>query len=302
MQEYLDEIESWMEQVRDEDTNVEDYNFLDRLLHGSSETGGKSNGVANVGAYLAIYEEDGELVVDEELVEELDRRQEESEEHVGHSRFQNIVYDATSKKREGKTLYEKGVDGHGKLEEMLTAFRENADYEDSPPPSNEQANKDNDANDKMLVSKTASPIPNGGAENSTKGGDNMVTDNELNDQTKRRRNAHRGAIRALTGQGATVKEAAEAADAARDAYLEAEGDLEEARDTLYQVLGQDEEIFGYAEEALTKYDEVLEDEVIDPLEDIDHDGYDLTRVRHNIRETGKTFEDETPDDPSDLVK
>lgn len=139
MKEYLGEIEGWMKQVRDEETSVEDYDFIDELAHGGSSNNG-NNGVANVGAYLAIWEEDGELYVDEELVDALDEQQ--AEEHSGGNRFRNIVYDAVTEKRENNTLYDKGVDGHEFLQNMISEFRKEADI--SPPNNNKF--KTNDPN------------------------------------------------------------------------------------------------------------------------------------------------------------
>ncbi|MFB6145973.1 MAG: hypothetical protein ABEJ99_05750 [Candidatus Nanohaloarchaea archaeon] len=131
MEEYLDEIEGWMEQVCDDELSVEDYDFLDRLVHGGSKNNG-NNGVANVGAYLAIYEEDGELQVDEELVQTLDEQQ--AEEHYGRKRFSNIVHDAQTSKREDNTLHDKGVDGHQVIREWINDFRDSADWRNVPDP------------------------------------------------------------------------------------------------------------------------------------------------------------------------
>ena len=123
-----EEVRSWIEQVENEDTSVEDYEFLDRLTHGGPEHNG-SGGLANIGAYLAIHEEDGEIVVEEDLVEALDERQ--SEESVG-KRFRNIVYDAQTSKREGNTLYDRGVKGHEFLEQLATEFERNVDLDSLP--------------------------------------------------------------------------------------------------------------------------------------------------------------------------
>lgn len=131
MEEYLEEIESWMNQVRDDSLSVEDYNFLDRLMHKGSSNNG-NNGVANIGAYLAIYEEEGALKVDEELVEALDQQQ--AEKHSGGKRFSNIVFDAKNPKRENNTLYHKGVDGHQVIRQWISDFRSEAKWRNVPDP------------------------------------------------------------------------------------------------------------------------------------------------------------------------
>lgn len=155
-----DDVRSWIEQIRDENSSVEDYDFLDELTHGGPKSNG-SNGLANVGAYLAIYEENGEIQVDEEFVKALDEKQ--SEEGVG-KRFRNIVYDARTSKREGNTLYDRGVDGHGFLEDLLDEFEANADL-DSLPLDDERILKDDTQNQNS---------------NSSKGGDNKMTDQDYN--------------------------------------------------------------------------------------------------------------------------
>lgn len=56
MQEYLTKVESWISQVRDD--NVEDYDFLDDIVK-------KGDGnLANIGTYLAVYENLNDLVTD----------------------------------------------------------------------------------------------------------------------------------------------------------------------------------------------------------------------------------------------
>lgn len=147
-----EELRNWMQKVRDEDSSVEDYDFLEELTHGGPKNNG-NNGLANVGAYLAIYEEDGEITVDEELVEALDDKQ--SETSVGN-RFSNIVYDAKTSKREDNTLYDRKVDGHQFLRGLLDEFETEADL-DSLPLDNERILKDNTQNQNS---------------NSSKGGDN----------------------------------------------------------------------------------------------------------------------------------
>lgn len=156
-----EEIRSWIEQVEDEETSVQDYDFLDRLLHGGPEHNG-SGGLANVGAYLAIHEEDGEIVVEEDLVEALDERQ--SEENVG-KRFRNIVYDAQTSKREGNTLYDRGVKGHEFLERLAIEFERNVDLDSLP--SNDES---------VLKAYTQNHISN-----DNEGGDNSnMTDQDYN--------------------------------------------------------------------------------------------------------------------------
>lgn len=147
-----------MQQVRDDEHNVEDYDFLDRLVHGGSSNNG-NNGLANVGAYLAIHEEEGELKVEKDLVTALDEKQAQTN-RGGRNRFSNIVYDATTEKRENNTLYDKGVDGHEVLEELIDEFESESEY-DSLPSDNEILFKDQGLKQ---------------SSNSSNGGDNLMTE------------------------------------------------------------------------------------------------------------------------------
>jgi len=70
MQEYIQKIEGWMDQVKDEETDIEDYDFLEDAV-----TGGKTLG--NIGSYLAVYEREGEVYVDDDLLEALDQKKTE---------------------------------------------------------------------------------------------------------------------------------------------------------------------------------------------------------------------------------
>lgn len=161
MRDYLEEVETWIEEVEDPEKDVSDYDFLDRLVNKGAPRKG-NNGLANVGAYLAITEEEGEITVDEEFVEALDRKQAESE-YGGSNRISNIVYEGTTSKREENTLYDKGVDGHEVLREFVEAFRQNGNL-DSSLPHNENVLKDTTQNQNS---------------NKSKGGDNTMTDAEL---------------------------------------------------------------------------------------------------------------------------
>lgn len=140
MEDYLRDIENWMAQVRDEEVEVEDYDFLERLSHGGSSNNG-NNGLANVGAYLAIYNEDGQIIVDEELVDALDEQQ--ANKYSGRKRFRNIVHDAQTQKREDNTLEDREVDGHEVLQTMIEEFRSNADIESRGDAHMTEKNEDN---------------------------------------------------------------------------------------------------------------------------------------------------------------
>jgi hypothetical protein len=124
LEDYLNEIESWIEQVEDEEVDPEDYDFIDRVVHKGRKG---NNGTGQIGAYLAIYEQDGEVQVDEELVEVLEERQAELPQG-GRNRFSNILSEGKTKKRkDGNTIRERDVDGHQRLYNMIEAAREHMD-------------------------------------------------------------------------------------------------------------------------------------------------------------------------------
>ena len=70
MKEYIQKIEGWTDQIKDEETGVEDYDFLEEAV-----TGG--NTLGNIGSYLAVYETEDGLYVDDDLLEALDQKKTE---------------------------------------------------------------------------------------------------------------------------------------------------------------------------------------------------------------------------------
>lgn len=126
LNQYLNEIEYWIKQVEDEKVDPEEYNFVDRVVHKGKDG---NNGLGQVGAYLAVYEQDEEVQADEELIEILEERQAELPQG-GRNRFSNIISEGTTKKRKnGKTIQERGIDGHQRLYNMIEAAREKMDPE-----------------------------------------------------------------------------------------------------------------------------------------------------------------------------
>jgi hypothetical protein len=208
-----EKLRSWIEQVEDEETSVQDYDFLNHLTHGGPEHNG-SGGLANVGAYLAIHEEDGEIVVEEDLVEALDERQ--SEESVG-KRFRNIVYDAQTSKREGNTLYDRGVKGHEFLEQLATEFERNVDLDSLP--SNDES---------VLKAYTQNH-----SSNDNKGGDNSkMTDDLYNNQL----NTLAGKLNEMDEYSTEVVHAAARLERQSENVLDAAEDLiDEYRETGINV-------------------------------------------------------------------
>lgn len=175
------EVETWMNQVQDDLQDTKDYDFVEDAVT-------EGNTLGNVGSYLAVYEEDGELYVDDELLEQLDSKKTEmaKEESTQPAQIQErtnhreaIYGDIDGKQREkvrnGETTleelwkegetespmldgnfglddeYEQGT-GHKFLKEMISEFRDNT----SPP-------KEGGVKTDTISPKPKKPIrPNGG--------------------------------------------------------------------------------------------------------------------------------------------
>jgi len=170
MEEYIQKIEGWMDQVRDEETDVEDYEFLE-------EAATKGNTLGNVGSYLAVYEKDDELYVDDDLLEALDQKKTEiakeessSPTHIRErTNHREAVYgDLTGEEKlklrnDEKTIQELRDDegeidqglldgsfngensGHGFVQDMINEFKKSSNYEEVSPQDNDHNKKAEDA-------------------------------------------------------------------------------------------------------------------------------------------------------------
>lgn len=195
MKQYIGEIESWIEQVRDDDLGVEDYDFIDNIVHKGKDG---NNGLGQVGAYLAIYEnEEGDIEPDKELIDALDERQSELPQG-GKNRFSNIVYEGNTKKRDDNTLMDNEVNGHERLYSMLEAARDefnnlsDKQAPENPGPQNQVSPNDNeyiisvdDGSNDTQNPKTGQAIPDGSMPDPTntdnQGGDKMTFDDKVDE-------------------------------------------------------------------------------------------------------------------------
>ena len=107
------------------DKDVSEYNFLDKIekVHPSPSKKGNA-GLSNTYAALAIYEEEGELEPDEELVRELDSRLAEREGVNKRHRFESIIMDSDKRPGEKNSLLENQVNGHERLKNRIREFYE----------------------------------------------------------------------------------------------------------------------------------------------------------------------------------
>ena len=107
------------------DKDVSEYNFLDKIenIHPAPSRKGNA-GLSNAYAELAIYEEEGELEPDEELVRELDSRLAERDCVNKRHRFESIIMDSDKRPGEKNSLLENQVNGHERLKNRVREFYE----------------------------------------------------------------------------------------------------------------------------------------------------------------------------------
>lgn len=114
-----------IEEVRDPELDASEYTFLDDIEKIHSAPSKKGNGgLANFLANLAVYEQDGGLDVDNDLVELADERL--SDEHDGkyRKRFRNIVKDSESRPKKSDSMHDNGVNGHQRLIQQIGSLYE----------------------------------------------------------------------------------------------------------------------------------------------------------------------------------
>jgi len=114
-------IKDILEQVKDENTGPEDYDFIDEVAHPAPKKKG-NDGLGSMGAWLSIYHDGDQLTVDKELIQLLDQKQADKESVSKRSRFKNIVMDSESRPGNKKSLLDQKVDGHELLENMIEQF------------------------------------------------------------------------------------------------------------------------------------------------------------------------------------
>ncbi|MFP4038368.1 MAG: hypothetical protein ACLFTA_01135 [Candidatus Nanohaloarchaea archaeon] len=113
-----------MNEVRDTGKEASEYEFLEKIekVHPAPSKKG-NDGLANWVANLAVFEAEGDIVVDKGLVEEADRIL--TEQHGSgrdRSRIANIVYDSENRPGHKESLADNRVDGHGRILEMVGEF------------------------------------------------------------------------------------------------------------------------------------------------------------------------------------
>ncbi|MFB6191601.1 MAG: hypothetical protein ABEJ64_04185 [Candidatus Nanohaloarchaea archaeon] len=128
--EEIEKVETWIEQVENEDIDSEDYDL--------PEHDGKGlKGLANVTAYLAVYQdENGNYRADEEVIESAERPQ----------KLRNIVYG--NRREDDKGLLEK-EQGRDFVRELLEEFKQEAAYEENDTPKPENRDEEKHGGEKM---------------------------------------------------------------------------------------------------------------------------------------------------------
>jgi hypothetical protein len=121
-----DNILNAIDQVRDPDLEASDYDFLEDVHPAPREKG--NDGLANWISLLAIYEKDGKLVVDDDLVDYADEILAEDHGVQDRERISNIVYDSNNRPGKKNSLLENEVNGHARLKRMVTKFKNNSSF------------------------------------------------------------------------------------------------------------------------------------------------------------------------------
>lgn len=196
------ELNNWMSQVKNSELEAEDYDFIEKAVHGG-KNGNK--GLANFGAHLAVYGENGEKIVDEGLVERLDQVQEEYESVRKRERFQNIA----------QRIKNQEESGHQLLEDMVSEFKNNTTYQN--PENSVRLN----------------------------GGETMTNIEEMVGEIETDVNNIYSFLDELPGEEtyddlkSNLDELTDKAEAARDNYFDVRDELDEAHDeldTIYESL------------------------------------------------------------------
>ncbi|MFB6180553.1 MAG: hypothetical protein ABEJ93_01620 [Candidatus Nanohalobium sp.] len=243
-----DKLEEWIESV--EEGN---YSFLDErpdlFTHEAPERKG-DEGLGNFAALLAVYREDGELDVDDEMVEKLDQLQREN--GAGKQRYRNIT------DRLQQNLEKQNTGGHQRLREMINAYRENIN--DSLPEDNETIFKD----------YTSKPGPS----NQTKGGDNTMTLADKVESLELAQEDHYEAAGRIVDAVNQYEDVAEAATAAAEELAETYGLQGEAAESAVNSLT--EYLMDHRDHMDNTALRLLEgaDEIRDTLEGIEEPDYD----------------------------
>jgi hypothetical protein len=296
-----EKLESWMEYVRDEDLGVEDYDFLEEAVT-------QGNTLGNVGSYLAVYEEDGETYVDDELLEALDEKKTELAkedssapgrimERTNHREavYGDIDGEKRSKIRSGeKTIQEfreeESLDGaidggfngagsgHEFIQQMIDDFREAATgYEETS--EGEQYEKD-DTPDTNSSSKSERPLVTDGFDAAGKrednGGDNTMSDYEDSvDTYELSMDDHRNTFELLetavgdVASGAVTVETA--ADELANAVANISGDYADFAQLAADYLRQNQSEMDDLALQASGTAEVVDDAVKDILDQVDAD-------------------------------
>lgn len=185
MQEYIQKIEGWMDQIKDEETNVEDYEFLEEAVT-------RGNTLGNIGSYLAIYETEDGLYVDDDLLEALDQKKTEiakedssSPSHIRErTNHREAVYgDLTGEEKRKVRSDEKSIQelrdhgeidqglldgsfngmnsGHDFVQNMINEFKKDSNYEE-PSSEDYPKNPDDSQSDTPENPEQKIILPSGG--------------------------------------------------------------------------------------------------------------------------------------------
>lgn len=259
-----DEIIGAILEVRDPTLDAEDYSFLEENVHPAPSKKG-DDGLANWIADLAVYEVDGETVVDEDLVEEVDRTL--SEEHGNErTRFRNIVYDSDNRPGSKESLADNGVNGHERLLEMVKDFYNATGQE-------EKAAEADSIKDSPLWNNNAYGTSTQNPSKNSKGGEKMDLADEL-ETLELAQGDHYDAVERMDEALEEYEDEAEAARSVAEEFAKVYDLQGEAAETATSALT--DYLLDHREHMDDKTVELLEhaEEIRETLDDIDTPNYD----------------------------
>ncbi len=233
--------------VRDPEVEASEYGFLDELEKVHSAPAKKGNdGLANFVADLAIYREDEDLEIDQNLIEEADRRIGEMDglnNPARRKRINNIVQDSDSRGKSKMSMEYNIVennkpDGHERLLNQVFELYKASGREDEGREKIQNIFEGSDLlldNTNLEISDLTKPVQ------TLDGGVIMTNIEEMAGEIEETVDEMYEMVDALPGEEtydelrSDLDELTDLAEAAKEDYFEARGSLDEVHDELEEV-------------------------------------------------------------------
>ena len=299
--------------VRDPEVETSEYDFLDNLekVHPAPSKKG-NDGLANVVAELAIYRENNELKIDQELIEEADTRlSEEHDSYRPRKRINNIIQDSDSRGK-SKMSMEYNIskkdkpepDGHERLLDRVFELYKASGREDE---GREKIQNIFEGSDLLLDNTNLEICDLSKSVQSLDGGEIMTNIEEMAGEIEESVDEMYEMLDSLPGEDtydelrSDLDELKDKAEAARDDYFEVKDGLSEAHselETVYDSLESAHERVGdaseYVDRVATATGHALDDAVSEMESALD-EGVDQVDEAQGYME--EILDDDVPDMP-----